>query len=136
MKAMYLSSNVEGEESGNLTVFPGSPMRAFPEDPDRAPHPHAPGAGQPQSKAGEGYLFPHSVRHGPAPCRSGRARNILLYHFCQKCVRGYDFERTARVMAQCTPRQRRLLGDLGYEFRPGSYFHGPLDHTDVILAGG
>ena len=36
------------------------------------------------------------------------------------------------VMDHGTPRQRRLLGDLGYEFRPGSYFYVPEDQEAVM----
>ena len=71
VKAMYLLSDVEGSDSGNFTVFPGSHMRPFPDDPERWPTPHSPGAAQLQGKAGDCYLFPHSIWHGPAPNRSG-----------------------------------------------------------------
>ena len=47
-------------------------------------------------------------------------------------VRWYDFDTISKVVEQCTPRQRRLLGDLGYDFRPGSYFYAPLDQEEVI----
>ena len=40
---------------------------------------------------------------------------------------------TAAVAARCTPRQRRLLGDLGYNFRPGSYTYVPEDQLEVIF---
>ena len=39
------------------------------------------------------------------------------------------------VFAQCSPRQRRLLGDLGHPFRPGDYFYVPTDQEAVILGG-
>ena len=35
-------------------------------------------------------------------------------------------------MDRCTPRQRRLLGDLGHDFRPGSYFYVPKDQLAVM----
>ena len=46
--------------------------------------------------------------------------------------RGTYFDSISKVADQCTPRQRRLLGDLGYEFRPGSYFYAPLDQEKII----
>ncbi len=133
MKAMYLLSDVDGPESGNFTVFPGSHMRPYPEDPNFIPSPQMPGAVPLTGKAGDCYLFSHSLWHGPSPNTSGKARKTLLYNYCQMFVRWYDFELTSEVRQQCTARQRRLLGDLGYEFRPGSYFYAPEDQVEVIL---
>ena len=47
-------------------------------------------------------------------------------------VRSYDLGQVPDVAKECTPRQRRLLGDLGYDFRPGSYFYVPEDQEEVI----
>lgn len=132
MKAMYLLSDVEGTDSGNFTLFPGSHLRPFPEDEDALPTPHTPGAVQLSGKAGDCYLFPHSLWHGPAPNYSGRARKTLLYNYCQLFVRWYDFAVPPTVGEQCTPRQRRLLGELGYDFRPGAYFYAPDDQIELI----
>ena len=48
-------------------------------------------------------------------------------------MRCYDFEKIPDTAERATPRQRRLLGDLGYEFRPGSYFYVPEDQSQVIM---
>ncbi len=137
LKAMYLLSDVEGADCGNFTVFPGSHMRPFPEDEDDTPvvSPQTPGAVQLTGKAGDCYLFSHSLWHGPSPNSSGRGRKTLLYNYCQMFVRAYDFETTSAVKDRCTARQRRLLGDLGHEFRPGSYFYVPPDQVEVIHNG-
>ena len=131
MKAMYLLNDVNSEDSGNFTVFPGSHLRPFPEDNSQL-NPHTPGAVQLTGKAGDAYLFSHALWHGPAPNHSNRARKTLLYNYCQMFVRWYDFDSISKVADQCTPRQRRLLGDLGYDFRPGSYFYAPLDQEEII----
>ena len=47
-------------------------------------------------------------------------------------MRCYDFGAIPDVAQRATPRQRRLLGDLGYDFRPGSYFYVPKDQAEVI----
>ncbi len=135
MKALYLLTDVDGTDCGNFTVFPGSHMRPFPEDPAMAPHPHAPGAVQLCGKAGDCFLFSHALWHGPAPNNSGRGRKTLLYNYCQMFVRAYDFGGVPEIPNACTPRQRRLLGDLGYDFRPGSYFYVPEDQVEVIMNG-
>jgi len=131
MKAMYLLSDVTGPDSGNFTVFPGSHLRPFPEDNENLT-PHTPGAVQLTGKAGDCYLFSHALWHGPAPNHAGKGRKTLLYNYCQMFLRWYDFDTISKVRERCTPRQRRLLGDLGYDFRPGSYFYAPLDQADVI----
>ena len=59
----------------------------------------------------------------------------MLYNYCQLFVRAYDFETTSSVKDRATPRQRRLLGDLGHDFRPGDYFYVPEDQKQVILNG-
>jgi len=133
MKAMYLLSDVEGEDAGNFTVFPGSHMRPFPTDADRWPTPHSPGAAQLQGEAGDCYLFAHSIWHGPAANHSGKARKTILYNYSQMFARGYDFELVPEVVEKMTPRQRRLVGDLGHDFRPGSFFYAPRDQMTVIM---
>ena len=134
MKAMYLLTDVTEENSGNLTVFPGSHMRQIPYE-DRTMTPYSPGAAQLLGKAGDVYLFPHALWHGPSRNESGNARKVLLYNYCQLWVRSYDFRAIPDVAQRATPRQRRLLGDLGYDFRPGSYFYVPKDQAEVIRNG-
>ena len=154
MKAMYLLTDVEQENSGNLTVFPGSHLRQIPYKGERAPYPnlgwaggseetprglsavtpYSPGAAQLRGKAGDVYLFPHALWHGPSRNESGNPRKVLLYNYCQLWMRCYDFDAIPAVAQRGTPRQRRLLGDLGYDFRPGSYFYVPKDQVEVMRA--
>ena len=135
MKVMYLLTDVDEPDSGNLTVFPGSHLRAFPYDAAEPLTPYSPGAAQLTGKAGDCFLFSHALWHGPCRNEKGSARKTLLYNYCQLCLRQYDYETTPDLIAQCTPRQRRLLGDLGYDFMPGSYFYGPVDQEKVITEG-
>ena len=132
MKAMYFLSDVTTPDSGNLTVFPGSHMRPFPVGASPELTPYSPGAAQLLGKAGDCILFPHALWHGPSKNLSNRGRKAILYNYCQMCVRAYDFETSPDLLQRCTPRQRRLLGDLGYEFRPGSYFYAPTDQLEVM----
>ena len=135
MKAMYLLTDVTEPDSGNLTVFPGSHMRPIPLPGERTITPYSPGAAQLMGKAGDVYLFPHALWHGPSRNLSGRGRRCLLYNYCQLWVRCYDYHTIPDVAQRCTARQRRLLGDLGYDFMPGSYFYVPKDQEEVIGAG-
>lgn len=131
MKAMYLLTDVEAENQSNLTVFPGSHLRQIPTE-HRAMTPQSPGAVQLMGKAGDVYLFPHALWHGPARNAGDQTRKVLLYNYCQLWVRSYDHAEIPAVAQQASPRQRRLLGDLGYDFRPGSYFYVPKDQAEVI----
>ena len=133
MKALYILTDVLEPNSANFTVFPGSHMRPFPELDEPAPTPDMPGAVPLMAKAGDCVLFSHSLWHGPGLNISGRARKTLLYNYCQMFVRPYDFAVSSEVVDRCTPRQRRLLGDLGYDFRPGSYIYVPEDQVEVIM---
>jgi len=133
MKALYLLTDVTEPNSANFTVFPGSHMRPFPELDEPLVTPETPGAVPLMGKAGDCILFSHSLWHGPGPNISGRARKTLLYNYCQMFVRPYDFAVSSEVVDRCTPRQRRLLGDLGYAFRPGSYIYVPDDQVEVIM---
>ena len=133
VKAMYLLTDVTEQDSGAFTVFPGSHMRPYPEGEERRPSPHAPGAVQLLGQAGDCFLFPHALWHGPAPNHANTARKTLLYNYCQMFIRAYDFGAPPEdVMDRCTPRQRRLLGDLGHDFRPGSYFYVPTDQEEIM----
>ena len=133
VKALYLLSDVEGRDAGNFTVFPGSHTRPFPFEREPILTPQSPGVVHLEGRAGDCFLFSHALWHGPAPNRSGRARRTLLYNYCQMFVRSYDHAGVPAVAQRATSRQRRLLGDLGYDFRPGSYFYVPEDQRDVIL---
>jgi hypothetical protein len=132
IKAMYLLTDVTRPNTGNLTVFPGSHRRPLPEREDRVITPYSPGAAQLMGRAGDVYLFPHSLWHGPARNDDGPSRKVLLYNYCQLWMRCYDFDAVPEIARQASPRQRRLLGDLGYDFRPGSYFYVPRDQEHVI----
>jgi hypothetical protein len=133
VKAMYLLSDVDGPDCGNFTIFPGSHMRPIQFDQIPPVGPNTPGAVQLRGKAGDCYIFSHALWHGPAANNSGQARKTLLYNYCQMFVRCYDFKDIPSVIDNATPRQRRLLGDLGYDFRPGSYFYVPDDQNEVIM---
>lgn len=50
-------------------------------------------------------------------------------------MRAYDFATPyASLFSRCTPRQRRLLGDLGHEFRPSDFFYAPEDQ-EAFMTG-
>ncbi len=135
IKIIYILTDTLEEDSGNFTVFPGSHVHQIPFGGERVMTPYSTGAVQLKAKAGDAVIFTHSLWHGPAKNLSGTARKILLYNYCQLWVRTYDSPVQENILQQCTPRQRRLCGDLGYDFRPGSYFYVPIDQEEVIGFG-
>ena len=80
---MYLLTDVTAPDSGNFTVLPGSHLRPFPERAERIPGPKSPGTVPLLGKAGDAYVFPHAIWHGPSPNHSGKARKTILYNYCQ-----------------------------------------------------
>ena len=137
VKVMYLLTDVTAPDSGNFTVFPGSHMRPFTERAARVPGPKTPGTVPLLGKAGDAYVFPHAIWHGPSPNHSGKARKTILYNYCQMFMRAYDYSGPYKALFErCTPRQRRLLGDLGHgpDFRPGDFFYAPTDQ-EALMTG-
>lgn len=135
VKVMYLLTDVTAQDSGNFTILPGSHLRPFPERAERIPGPKSPGTVPLLGKAGDAYVFPHAIWHGPSPNHSGKARKTILYNYCQMFMKPYDFGGPVEALFdRCTPRQRRLLGDLGHDFRPGDFFYAPLDQ-EALMTG-
>ena len=133
MKALYFLTDTPDYNMGNLTIFPGSHKRQIPYKAKVPVNPYMEGGMQIIADAGDCVLFPHAMWHGPCRNESNQARKTLLYNYCQLFLRQYDFQVTSNIAEWCTPRQRRLLGDLGYDFRPGSYFYVPVDQEEVVL---
>lgn len=83
------------------------------------------------AEPGDVLLFTHTLWHAVAPNRSGRTRYSILLRYGQLALR--PFERFDPVLTDpnrtLTPRQRRVLGDLGEE-SPGPY--RPHDQHQII----
>lgn len=132
LKIQYFLTDVVKPNSGNFIAFPGSHLRPYPE---REPFPsvNTPGTVQLCVKAGDAAVFAHSLWHGVAPNLSSRSRKTLIYCYSQMCFRCFDYEKPShQFLERCTPRQRRLLGDLGQAWKPGAYFYAPQDQVEVI----
>ena len=133
LKIQYFLTDVAAPNSGNFTLMPGSHLRPYPEE-GLAEGPHAPGAVQLCVEAGDAALFGHSLWHGVAPNLSHQSRKTLIYCYSQHCFRPFDYQQPSdALLARCTPRQRRLLGDLGQDWRPGAYFYSPKDQIELVM---
>lgn len=132
LKIQYFLTDVKGTDRGNFIVYPGSHMRPLPGTETRI-DPSTSGGHQIEAEAGDAAIFPHALWHGVAPNRGKRARKTLIYCYSQMCFRQFDFKgHSPEVLEACSPRQRRLLGDLGVDWRPGAYFYGPKDQLEVV----
>ena len=132
LKIQYFLTDVKKPDCGNFTIFPGSHLRPYPEG-DAPITAHTPGAVQLCAAAGDAAVFSHALWHGVSSNLSKRSRKTLIYCYSQQCFRTFDFNgHSGEVLAKCTPRQRRLLGDLGRDWRPGAYFYSPEDQVEII----
>lgn len=130
---LYLT-DVSQPNSGNFLIFPGSHLRPFPET-GPLPTPADPGTLQFVVEAGDAVFFPHSLWHGSAPNISGagQTRKSIVYGYNQMFFRTYDnVTLPPELWEQATPRQKRLLGDLGRPWRPGLYFYPPEDQVQIM----
>jgi len=131
IKLHYFLTDLDAPESGNFTVVPGSHNRPFPEN-GFEEGPYLPEAVQLCVKAGDVAIFPHALWHGVVGNKSERPRKTLIYCYSHQCFRPFDYEKASpELLARCTPRRRRLIGDIG-EWRYGSYFYSPSDQVQVI----
>ena len=131
VKIHYFLTDLESRDSGNFTVVPGSHNRTFPETGVKE-GPYIPEAVQLCVKAGDAAVFPHALWHGVVGNRSEQPRKTLIYCYSHQCFRPFDYEKaSAGLLERCTPRQRRLIGDIG-AWKPGSYFYSPGDQEKLI----
>ena len=133
IKIQYFLTPLAAPEHGNFTIVPGSHYRPFPAAQlGNAESPHNAEALQLCVEAGDAAVFPHALWHGAASNRSNYPRKTLIYCYNHHCFRAYDYkEPSPELLERCTPRQRRLLGDVG-EWQPGSYFYSPSDQEEVM----
>ena len=133
IKIQYFLTPLATPEHGNFTIVPGSHHRPFPAAQlGNAESPHNAEAVQLCVEAGDAAVFPHALWHGASSNRSDYARKTLIYCYNHHCFRAYDYKEVSpELLERCTPRQRRLLGDIG-EWQPGSYFYSPADQEEVM----
>ena len=131
IKLQYFLTDVPEPNMGNFTLVPGSHKRLFPES-GFEEGPNIPEAVQLCAESGDVAIFTHSLWHGYVPNHSEVPRKSLIYCYVQQFLRPYDFERPSpELLDRCTPRQRRLIGDIG-DWHYGSYFYSPTDQVDLM----
>jgi hypothetical protein len=133
IKAQFFLTDVREPDHGNLTVVPGSHRQDFP---GKIGFGQVTDAVQILAGPGDVVLFPLSLGHGVACNRGTSTRVSVIVRYGQAFCRPVDHWTTPvqQVMERLTPRQRRLLGDLGARSRPGD-FYGTLPDQIELMYG-
>lgn len=142
IKTQVFLTDLSAPDSSNFALFPGSHRKTVPDsnffclidsiNAQIGPRGELPdGAIQILAEPGDVLLFPHNLWHSVAPNRSGRTRYSVSFRYGQLALR--PLERFDPVLTDparsMTPRQRRLLGDLGEE-TPSPY--RPAKQLEII----
>ena len=81
-----------------------------------------------------GLIFTHSLWHGGAANLSTVTRKNIQYGYNQLFFRNFDYDPIPEaVLSAATPRQRRLLGDMGPGAKPSLHFYPPRDQVAVMF---
>jgi ectoine hydroxylase len=147
-KVHYFLTDVPSEFRGNFTVVPGSHRRVadWPEHYELTPD-QVEGTHQIVIRAGDAVFFSHQLWHGAVRNESDVTRKTVTFGYSQLFMRPSDYAHPSEaLLSACTPRQRRLLGDLGHLERPaegtqyfddaafvaGRYYYSPLDQRELM----
>jgi len=139
VKVLWFLTDVSEPDMGNIVFVPGSHLRPFPEEGGfdefgEFPAATTPGTTQVLAKAGDALIFTHALWHGGARNSSTVTRKNIQYGYNQMFFRNFDYDPIPpEVLARCTLRQRRLLGDLGPDGRPSQHFYPPRDHLKLMF---
>jgi ectoine hydroxylase-related dioxygenase (phytanoyl-CoA dioxygenase family) len=139
VKIIWFLTDVDRPDMGNIVFVPGSHLRPFPEEGGQdefgeLPAAATPGTTQVMARAGDALIFTHALWHGGAVNRSGVTRKNIQYGYNQMFFRNYDYGEHVpeSVLADASPRQRRLLGDMGPGGKPSHSFYPPRDHLRLM----
>jgi ectoine hydroxylase-related dioxygenase (phytanoyl-CoA dioxygenase family) len=131
LKVEYFLTDLLQSNSGNFVCVPGTHRTPLPEG--RAVSVRSRGAVQLRVRAGDAVVFDSALWHGAAPNRRRAERKSLIYGYQQMFLRPYDYDVPSQVLlTRCTPRQRRLVGDLGSGAQPWNHYYPPTDHVAVV----
>lgn len=133
-KIQFFLTDITADNHANFCLVPGSHQRPTPEG--GLPRDETPaGAIQLIAEAGDCAIFPNTMWHAVAPNHSDTVRRSVTFRYGQMWCRPYDYEKCpAEVLAQMTPRRRRLMGDMGEHYTATDYFK-PHDQIEVIMDG-
>jgi len=131
-KVQFFLTDIPAENKANFCLVPGSHRR--PLEKGQIPRgENPPGAIQMIAEAGDCAVFPNTLWHAVSPNGSDEVRRSFTLRYGQMWARPFDYEKCPKdVLARMTPRQRRMMGDLGENYTPTDYFK-PKDQIEVIM---
>jgi hypothetical protein len=138
VKVLWFLTDVSKPDMGNIVFVPGSHLRPFPEEGGfdefgELRSAETPGTTQVLAKPGDALIFTHALWHGGAANLSATTRKNIQYGYNQMFFRNFDYDPIPpSVMAAATPRQRRLLGDMGEGGKPSNHFYPPRDQLRLM----
>jgi ectoine hydroxylase-related dioxygenase (phytanoyl-CoA dioxygenase family) len=111
-KIGYFLTDLSEPDRGNLRVVPGSHKRATrPEIDPETGEPR--GAIQVLTQPGDAVLFENRTWHAVGPNYANLPRKNIYLGYCYRWVKPIDYITQApELLAQATPVQRQLLGDV------------------------
>jgi len=131
-KIQYFLTDIPEENRANFCLVPGSHRRDFPENGLGA---WPQGGVQLIAEAGDAAIFSYNLWHGVAPNEGEEVRRSVTFRYGQLWSRPWDYEKAPKeILARMTPRQRRLMGDMGPNYTAVDYFN-PKDQLEIILDG-
>lgn len=133
-KIQFFLTDIPEQNRANFCLVPKSHREYFPDGGlHKGEWPN--GGIQMIAEVGDAAIFPHNLWHGVAPHKGDSVRRSVTLRYGQQWCRPYDYEKApAEVIDRMTPRQRRLMGDMGPGYTATDYFK-PKDQLEVILDG-
>lgn len=142
LKCQVFLTDVSTPDSGNLLLIPGSHRRL----PERTRTCYLDGLNERLDRGelpadaviicarpGDALLFPYGLWHAVAPNRRA-PRKTFIVRYGQLWHRPYDYlNHPPEILAEMSPRLRRMFGDLGPDAHPLDYYK-PQDQA-VVMAG-
>jgi hypothetical protein len=118
-KCIWFLDDVTQADRANFCAVPGSHRRPFPVDVDTATR----AAIEPVlARAGDALVFPWTLCHAVGPHRGTEPRVAAIVRYMQMWARPADYDTPFDFpLTKFTPRQRRLLGDLGDDAGADNY---------------
>lgn len=92
-------------------------------------------------QAGDCAMWTHPLWHGAMPNRSSVTRKTITFAYNQMFIRALANPPSERLLAKCTLRQRRLLGDFGVDVDGQTwgpqfhFFYAPPSYAEIMLGG-
>jgi len=143
LKFQFFLTDILQENSSNFILIPGSHM-------DRVKYTNdfclisecnqyleqgklPPGAIQIKAKAGDVLIHTLTLKHAVALNLTSETRRSISIRYGQMWFKNYHFAPSKSVMQRISPKQRRLLGDMGEEAHRGDVaYRPPANHLDLM----